>query len=755
MIISPPFLLPRNANETDDQWLERCMPGGQPGDGAFPLSFNLGWHGGMHLSAPGDGTTHEPVRAIADGTVVYRRLPTPLPPGPLPEGHPLAYGGGWTDDGVVVIRHDTEIGEGANASVRYFSIYMHLREIDARVSDAAGRNAIYRKDVIGQAGQISGGTDPQIHFEIVCDDDNLRKLVGRAAGDLPTAADGRTDAVYGEMYFLLPAGTPVFADRPLPQFAQAMVQPPTPAGQPQPAPQPLQPAHISTEVLIIGMRHAGGSRLGAGGGLGDAWFTTQRLDGSTIGAALQERDAEYGLYSSAMAIRDAYPANGRPAPSAVVEMLRFGRVMGPDALNPADLPHWRQVRHDGGGVGWVNLNAPGIRKFSDADFPHWKRWTLVDDSADRDSRCDSTTVRGWLDASGDGQVDPAEAMSRLSDVDVAPRLARTICKTATEWNAATVEPRWGWLRTRTVENPQPLSDEEFAALRAHIGALAFWPGGMGLPEAHWHFQPREFVRWFRRCGWMSVNEQLQLIPVNIIRQSGANHHWEQPALGPARTTMATYGVELNKALRKFVIEGPQRRAAFFGNATQETRWWADMRESGGATPNLHNGWYGRGFLQLTNPNGNLNNGNNNYYRYFKFRGRVPAIPAGPQELAWRDQVATNAHDAAHSAAAYWIWPSGPKSSSNEYADANAVNERRAVQIGGTTRVWYFNAGFRRAAASVNLPAAIQNPNLGFNGFVDRSTAFVNALMVLDDRPAFQTAAGGVTYDPEGYVRRRP
>ena len=33
-------------------------------------------------------------------------------------------------------------------------------------------------------------------------------------------------------------------------------------------------------------------------------------------------------------------------------------MIGPDALVPADVPHWREVRYPGG-QGWVNLNAAG------------------------------------------------------------------------------------------------------------------------------------------------------------------------------------------------------------------------------------------------------------------------------------------------------------------------------------------------------------------------------------------------------------
>ena len=78
MLISPPFLPARGATQTENDWLDACMTGGAPGEGAFPVSFNLGWHGGVHLTAPAAnpataGNLTEKVRAIADGTVVFVR----------------------------------------------------------------------------------------------------------------------------------------------------------------------------------------------------------------------------------------------------------------------------------------------------------------------------------------------------------------------------------------------------------------------------------------------------------------------------------------------------------------------------------------------------------------------------------------------------------------------------------------------------------------------------------------------------------
>ncbi|WP_288408730.1 hypothetical protein [uncultured Herbaspirillum sp.] len=76
MLISPPFLPPRLA-EDDDAYLETAMR--SPEHGNFPVSHKLSWHGGLHLEAPARDKGREPVRAIADGIIAYVRQPTARP----------------------------------------------------------------------------------------------------------------------------------------------------------------------------------------------------------------------------------------------------------------------------------------------------------------------------------------------------------------------------------------------------------------------------------------------------------------------------------------------------------------------------------------------------------------------------------------------------------------------------------------------------------------------------------------------------
>ena len=194
-------------------------------------------------------------------------------------------------------------------------------------------------------------------------------------------------------------------------------------------------------------------------------------------------------------------------------------------------------------------------------------------------------------------------------------------------------------------------------------------------------------------------------------------------------------------LRKFSITSVYRIAAFVGNSVQETAWWDRMEERGGR--NLRYApWYGRGFLQLTNSDGQFTP-NSNYAKYFAFRGRsVTHVPAN-QLTVWQDAVASNDYDAPNSAGAYWSWNRG-----NAEADNVSPNTRRGIALAANSPMRprgsigiYENVAFRRVACLINLPASINSNNPQLNGLVDRYSGFANAQMVLYDLTAFPNARG--------------
>lgn len=805
MLISPPFLPSPVEGESDEAFIERAMQGGAPGKGGYPLSFDLNWHGGIHLEAPNENGITLPVRAIADGKLVYLRQP--LKEADVPLDHGLRYQDGWTDNGCLVLEHKTEIGEGAHAQVVFYSIYMHLSKIE--ITEPTIGKKIYRKEVLGKAGCIYGKKN-LIHFEVIADDSQILNLVGRRERLLSHQVEnGRTDRCWGDMYFFIPPEVLVYEMPPTNRlltentFPIAYRCPDIPSGstpiqeggssQPE-APlliqgYPWEVAHSLQEGIFVRMNYD----------RGQCTMSSFLITGHEIGLCKEEADYEYNLYKTATRL---YPG----CPSAGYELLRFGRVLGPDALQPANAAHWRKIslpspHGQPPKTGWVNLNAPTVTKFSDADFPHWQGWKLIDDDKDFDSHCQSPYIRNILRLN-DGNVvsDQVDAVSiaqspsylslsdeekiklseryeserkqnqaALKSSDTQQQIKRLICKFPTEWSSDDLDTRYGWLRK--VAPGGPLTEERYERFRKHNRALAFWEDAAleGIEAKHWHFPPKEFIKTFRKCGWLSEKELTQLIPKHIIRKPGSHNSntqgfWEEPNIAIAKGFIRTHKENINKTLQKFLITTPIRQACFFGNSTQETRWFRDLRESNGNNPDLHLGWYGRGLLQLTNPNGSLAGGNNNYYKYFKFLGRTPTTPPNQLTIQWRDEIGTSSFHATHSAGAYWVWPdkSTPTQSNpnrpqvdntNKYADTHAENIRKTIATNSGIKTWYYNQSFVNCATAVNYPAVTGSNSPNMNGLVDRSVAYINALIILSDIVRFPREDNSTTDHPENYSRR--
>lgn len=702
MIISPPFLADRtDANQTDEDWVKACMTGDAPGHGTFPVSFNMCWHGGLHLTAPTVGGAPAPVRAIADGEVVYHRdgddqedtSPT----------HAQNYSdtpgvAKWTDKGVVVIKHTTDIGTGEQATnVVFYSIYMHLK---GKVETAAQKGKkIYRKDKIGTAGKIYGDAN-RIHFEIICDDANLRKLIGRPGtqAEVTMTAHGRSDAVFGEIYFQLPSGTHFYASKP----ADNVTSPPSDTN---------PPVHTvdADNSFYVGMRYRAGDGPAAdrgavffygytkrGTGVAgeereDAQFlpltlagtratvtrqVTVRRNGRNVTEDQTFNDYEYQFFRTATDLSASQPAATRPAPSAALEMLRFGRVI--DTANETAVPHtvpnWQKVAYSSTEEGWVNLNATDVYIFSDADLPHWASWTVLnDDGHATDSRCEASKIKAWVtdpadgagaDGNKDGVVTPAELQFRLSASWVKKRLEKTIAKFPTDWvdTDADIETQWGWLKKKeesALVLIEPMTEDDFNLLKDHQKALGWWTTAAipSLDKSHWHLQPRAFITLFMKCGWMSIDEFAQCVPRRNLHLRGTT--WEAQTIAAwatARQRSSTWIPHLNLAMRKYSISSSKQRIAhFIAQVIEESGYIQYVKEGGGESAS-YAPWYGRGLIQLTHLG--------NYQKYGTYRGfNSASVPAQYSELGWNPDtlLATsnsvfNAHNCADSACFYWTCP---------------------------------------------------------------------------------------------------
>jgi predicted chitinase len=618
MIISPPFLPARAAGQADGLWLDAAMreapllPQTGAPEGSFPLSLGLAWHNGMHLQASADGI----VRCVADGRVVFMQEPV-TPSADVnhaqnynPFDRPGARTPAWTDNGCIIVEHRTSIGAAGTADTEfvYYSLYMHLRGVGLSGAAAAqggqrrwqAGDAIWRKDAVGDAGQIYGRAG-LIHFEIALDPANLQRLLGRApawtsagAAGYPTpTADGRIDSVFGSLYFYLPGSTPI--------ARQAAM----PANHLRAASAPGQATLGRT--LWVRMTYANGA----------CQFASYDEQGALIAEHAARAEEEYQLFQSASDRHASLPAPQRASssPSGWYELLRFGRNLGQgngtDPV-PATAAHWRRIPAPDGTAVWADLNAPGSFKFSDADFLPVTGWNVVDDdSSPNDQRCDSV----WLielirdpDPARADRMQPEALMRRLGDRVVRSKMRRMICRFPSEWDRATIPVRYAFVQREEAFVREP---QEWTRLLAHLQSMSF----AGLPQGYlgavWHVHPREFIEHVRKCGWLSGTELTQLMP--------RRHGNRQSALTVVPWAVASgrfsdYVRDLNRTFRKYLISSPDRQIHFLAQTYIETAMWQTMEEFGRArqqrrrdgtlywpvaTMEYYGAFYGRGIMQLT------------------------------------------------------------------------------------------------------------------------------------------------------------
>ncbi|KAB8312826.1 M23 family peptidase [Erwinia endophytica] len=583
MIISPPLLKAKEAHETDAAWIERVMT--VVDRRGYPVNGHGSWHGGIHIRQTDEGRPAESVRAIADGTIVSLRKSSDkrdLAPFNINADKPNAKG---SDDGYVLIKHETEIGSGNDAKVVFYSLYMHLKSLAETVK--AGEK-VYRKDPLGTPGMVDAVN--AFHFQIFCDDDNIRKLTGRTDQKLDISRDGRTDAVYGDIHFYLPVGTK-FYDK--------------------------APVHNGTSTGGLAERYTSTVPLYASMTLekGNCTMVTRQensqIDGKydLLGEPLVNadgKDYEYNLYKTAM-------RNYKESPSAGFELLRFGRVINTDheTLVPADAPLWMTVNYPGG-KGVVNLADPSIKKFSDADFPHWTGWQLIDDDADTNSQCNSAIIKKLRE---DGVYDAVQG--------------KLICHFPFEWDKSTFDTRFSWLKVGNEEHGA-MQEDDYEKLKAHAGALCFDSGALNSGRL-WHFHPAEFIRHFRKCGWLSQKELASLIPKNYKTGypkgvKDARSNWDDNFDNWTRLYC-----DFNKSCRKYNITSKDRLSCFLGQVYIETNLLDTVREYGKAKKfkgkwaapamEYYQPFYGRGLMQLTWPR--------NYESYQKYRtvAKLPDVSA--------------------------------------------------------------------------------------------------------------------------------
>ncbi|WP_051481308.1 M23 family metallopeptidase [Paraburkholderia nodosa] len=686
MIISPPFLPASgltSANAAKPDPMMDAVDQFELAHGVYPIAFDRRWHCGVHLAPD----THGPIHAIADGEVVAYRVCQ----------HAMDSGDG--NAGFVLLKHSTETGDGR--TITFYSLYMHLlplaeyhtfgfdnkglpdflhlpsgQDTKGQVTPAARGSGqkVRRKGILGYIGRYESVW--YMHFEIFMMPGDFdayfgHTQLGNATPDTPAAAD-----CWGHTYYMIPARQQFFA------------LPPATGADSKLHGIKFEPGYTDTNTLplVVEVYFSKGTKYT------NVWSVA--ADGShtlLTRDPVLEADYEYDLYRRATALYGSCPSDG-------YEMLRFGRILStPVTLSGVACATWVQVTYASGKHGYIDISKAVIKKLSDADFPLFMGWQKISDGNtpfSSDGLCDIDALKKLVKDAADNEqptvavetteVQKAGALSYYvkGHDEVRRALRGFICNAPSEWDSMHNKTRYAKLLDEGGfyhGNEQGYND-----FLKYLKEIQFWDV-TGLPAGQklWFFHPLAFIRYFRKCGWLSLDELTQLLPRRYgLNHAGATLSW-QTAHG--RLNGGTINItDICNTFRKYGITTPERQTAFLSQAYIETGFLRTVIEDGkgkGTAGNAqyYEAFYGRGLMQLTWPT--------LYDDYGKFRGfpfnasehysdpRITAVSthywSGPPTVdsqghshsdrrQWYprydpDLVASNRSIACDSAGFFWVW----------------------------------------------------------------------------------------------------
>lgn len=592
MLISYPILRQDNIHDDEDIYIANVIESALVNtEGRYPISTLTTpqgqvhrWHGGVHLYGGG-----EPLRAIADGTVVACRFTAAR------ETYEEL---GDYDTSFVLLRHETQSGE--NTTVVFYSLYMHLAnqadlaadrlsQLPAWLRNNPGTDVkrpanqrVWRKDVLGFAGQLYGRET--CHFEVFMLDADFN----RVWHDSSSIAQGTgNDDWFGDAHFVIPAQRDFAVSHPRATTQGILIQDAPGTQHDVYFPTPPGVTGRNDEKLYVSVSLHQGRRIA----------TTYREAATggyeQVGHPVLQDNYEHELYRLSTAL---YP----DCPSAGLEWLRFGRVLGSDTTTRNE--NWQLVRYSDSAVGYIDLAPNEIVKLSDADFPHWQGWKRSDEGATANA--------------ADGLCDDADviALAQATGEDAERRLRHMICKAPTEWDDSDLATRYARMR----EDGQPLqSDESWGKFQEHVSKMAFWTGAGMTDRSVWHFHPLQFIRHYKMCGWISNNEMAQCFPRELKHLTGRQFVTHTFPWSDALSRSETWGGHFNRANRKYGIDRRKRLVHYFAQVIPETGYLRLMKEGDSKDGKYlkskpYYPFYGRGLIQLT--------WGENYKKYGKYRG---------------------------------------------------------------------------------------------------------------------------------------
>ncbi|SAL80527.1 hypothetical protein AWB71_06141 [Caballeronia peredens] len=521
-----------------------------------------------------------------------------------------AYDGGDgsldSNAGFVLLKHMTETGEGR--TLTFYSLYMHLLDLnsyqsmsadgkllpeflrmpspggDLEPAPAQSGNSnlkVRRKDVIGWIGGCHG--QRHLHFEIFMTKSDHDAYFGRTQLGHPTASMATSSDCWGHTHFMIPGGK---SFKRLPDGADSH-------GKLNGITFDVLQAGQNAGQLFVEMFFHKGSKYT------NVWAVAS--DGKRTlltPTPVKEADYEYNMYKRATALYSACASDG-------YELLRFGRILStPVTLNtPVARATWMRVTFAAGQEGYIDVSDDTILKLSDADFSTFMGWQKITEGNtpfSADGLCDIDALKKILKDVKDHQTPQDAALKQeykkedvlaeyiKSNASVREQLRGVICEAPSEWDCSHNEERYRKLKDEGEFYHG--DDKGYAAFMTLLKSFQFWDKtGLDAGQKLWFFHPLAFVRHFRKCGWLTLRDQTQLLPRKSITDAGgqiswalSNRRFSEGANPEGGSSPSGLHRALNHTFQKYGFQGSLRKAHFFGQIFKETGALRSTVENGDA-----------------------------------------------------------------------------------------------------------------------------------------------------------------------------
>ncbi|WP_336601876.1 hypothetical protein [Paraburkholderia bengalensis] len=293
----------------------------------------------------------------------------------------------------------------------------------------------------------------------------------------------------------------------------------------------------------------------------------------------KSNDYEYNLYERATKLYPACPSDG-------YEMLRFGRILADSpTLNIQNNATWVAVPFDASGTqGYLDISNTSVVKLSDADFPFFTGWRKVDsDNAPLGADglfsyyklrqlVGDATATAYETHQDDPQFSLDDQLTYYVQRNdrVRDGLTGFVCHTISEWDPANNDPRYqdlnkpdGYFGQR--KDTDPDGYDRFISFVKKLQFMDQVPSLAGGKKL-WFFHSLAFIRHFRKCKWIGVQEVEQLLPAKSwLTQSGSTRTLVSNTL-TAHDVVARISPhlrDLNRTIRKYSFDSSSERIAIF------------------------------------------------------------------------------------------------------------------------------------------------------------------------------------------------